>query len=1075
MRFAHGRDRYRRIFVLSGAVLTAAPAVLSAAPTWTSGGTSDNWNDADNWNPAGAPTTTSQVIFDDTAQGGDGVNVVDVNFTVQKLSFNTTGTAAFSTTIPTGVLLRVDGDTGGTNNVNQTRDNSDFNVGHDLSNYTGARSIDLTIAGAGSLQIGASSTASTADAVISRRGTSGAGSINVNLNMSGLADFKAYVDEFAVGIGGGANGAQANTTLRLAQNSQILANTFVLGDHTGSGGVNTDGSVLRFGQTTDLRANNIYIGKQKVGATATFDAGLASPTLTIASRSGGAANLFIGYNDNSSTGTTPTSVLDLTNAGGTGTVNLTATLNTVAIGRHVAGAGYGRGELKMNAGAITANTLNLAQAAGTNPQNTHGRLTIGGGSFTVSGDVMDLGGQSFINVTAGAFSSGRKIRVDELNVGVGGGVATLGTALVGGQVNRRISTLQLGENTTWNVRLAGPNSGLDIVNATIDGTLNITGVNAAATPSVVDADRSTWTGETGVWDNSHENWERGLPAGFTIATNQVLPFITTTGTLTNNGLSLTSADWSLAVTPGAAGTATLTRTGAPITSAAVKAFIDSAASVISRPTALRIAEESGADATSIHMTGGSLTVDGLLTLASAGAPGEIMQEGGTITLNAGLADGGAGASNLRVDSGTFSVTGPVNLDRLQFVGTNGRTATFTASGSPVVIDTTANVDVGYRGTDTTSNTVGTLNLSGATSVNITAAILRAGRINVGPASGQASGSIQLSTSGTNTVVANSVILGESANAANSTPTSTLVLGGAQNNFSVDSFIVGGNKSKGHVTIAPGGTLTLGGRTGALTDLLIGENNISTGTSSDGVLNMTGGVFNAALDDLIIGRHGSGSGGAKGTLIMSAGNVSATQILLASANNGGTSSNLANITGTLQLSGGTISAGSVNKGPGAATFDWTGGTLTVGSFGFDLTQNGASSNLSPGGAGEAGTTSVTGGYALTSGRWSIGLDGVTGLADKVVVSGLLDLSGSGDVLDVSLLGGSAAGKTFVIASYGTLSGTFNTENLAALPAGTTVNYAYEGNNIAIVAVPEPATAGLIAVGVGGLLCRRRRRR
>ena len=80
-----------------------------------------------------------------------------------------------------------------------------------------------------------------------------------------------------------------------------------------------------------------------------------------------------------------------------------------------------------------------------------------------------------------------------------------------------------------------------------------------------------------------------------------------------------------------------------------------------------------------------------------------------------------------------------------------------------------------------------------------------------------------------------------------------------NDVNVNTFTVGGTKSRGTVTIAAGGTLNLSGDSNTATDLLLGDNNVNTGTQAIGIFDMTGGTFNATLDALVVGRHDEGSG------------------------------------------------------------------------------------------------------------------------------------------------------------------------------------------------------------------------
>jgi hypothetical protein len=98
----------------------------------------------------------------------------------------------------------------------------------------------------------------------------------------------------------------------------------------------------------------------------------------------------------------------------------------------------------------------------------------------------------------------------------------------------------------------------------------------------------------------------------------------------------------------------------------------------------------------------------------------------------------------------------------------------------------------------------------------------------------------------------------------------------------------------------------------------------------------------------------------------------------------------------------------------------------------------------------------------------------GSSDLLDVLGSLTL-GAGSTLDLDSLGGPADDAAYVIASYGSLNGTFN--NVLDLPSGYSINYAYNNgvnsNNIAVV-VPEPTGAGALAA-IGMTLAARRRRR
>jgi len=94
-------------------------------------------------------------------------------------------------------------------------------------------------------------------------------------------------------------------------------------------------------------------------------------------------------------------------------------------------------------------------------------------------------------------------------------------------------------------------------------------------------------------------------------------------------------------------------------------------------------------------------------------------------------------------------------------------------------------------------------------------------------------------------------------------------------------------------------------------------------------------------------------------------------------------------------------------------------------------------------------------------------------DLLNVSGDLDIaSATVDFADISTGPIGLSGIAYVFATYGTLNGglggTF--ASVVDLPSGYTIDYAYAGNNIALV--PEPTVALLGALGLLGLLRRRR---
>jgi len=389
---------------------------------------------------------------------------------------------------------------------------------------------------------------------------------------------------------------------------------------------------------------------------------------------------------------------------------------------------------------------------------------------------------------------------------------------------------------------------------------------------------------------------------------------------------------------------------------------------------------------------------------------------------------------------------------------------------------TGTLDIGRRAVDTGADGSGLLDLADAAAVVIDVANIRMGTITTGSGSGDSVGTWDFSNT-TNTVTADSIVVGDSPAAANQAVTSTITLGSSANNVNVDTWTVAGRKSNGTVTIEPGGTLTLDGNGNPAADLRVGYNNANTGTTAIGTFNMTGGTFNADLDEIVLGRHDQGNGNGQGTLTMNAGTVTATSLLLADVSVTGTSTNPANTVGTFNLNGGTLTVGSISEGGGTANFNFNGGRLTVDNFNLaaDLVQGGGV--LAPGTS--PGTTNVTGNYLQNSGSVEFELQGAA-------VAGtdydLLNVTGNAtfnDTIDVNLIGAFAPSKgdTFDLVDAAAIGGSPTFDFADATLTGTliwdTSDFLVDGT---IRVIPEPSTFFLAAIGLLGLLaCGRRRKR
>lgn len=164
------------------------------------------------------------------------------------------------------------------------------------------------------------------------------------------------------------------------------------------------------------------------------------------------------------------------------------------------------------------------------------------------------------------------------------------------------------------------------------------------------------------------------------------------------------------------------------------------------------------------------------------------------------------------------------------------------------------------------------------------------------------------------------------------------------------------------------------------------------------------------------------------------------------------------------------------GTGARNVVANGGTVGGnGVIGGNLSSNaaGAFTALGTVAPGNSIDTLTVMGNATLNGLLDIEFDGSAFQATDVLeVLGNIAL-GASSTVEFSQLGSSLTGPSYVFATYGgTLTGTFG--NIVDLPVGYEINYAFSGNNIALVVVPEPSSMLLFAGSLISLLPMRRRR-
>lgn len=163
------------------------------------------------------------------------------------------------------------------------------------------------------------------------------------------------------------------------------------------------------------------------------------------------------------------------------------------------------------------------------------------------------------------------------------------------------------------------------------------------------------------------------------------------------------------------------------------------------------------------------------------------------------------------------------------------------------------------------------------------------------------------------------------------------------------------------------------------------------------------------------------------------------------------------------------------GTGARNVVANGGTVGGdGVLGGNLSSNSAGAftslgTIAPGNS--IGTLSVVGNANL-NGLLDIEYDGSAFQATDILeVLGNMVL-GANSTVQFSQLGASLTGPSYIFASYdGSLSGTFG--NVVDMPVGYQIDYAFNGNSIALVVVPEPSSMLLLTGGLFGLMKFRRR--
>jgi len=349
--------------------------LTDAALTWDGGGgTNKSWAQSLNWDPDGLPNVSA--TFDDAATAAPGTvtNIVDRNFTLGSLTYQST-TNAHTTQIDAGSTLLINGLGTGRSLV----------VGNVPS---GSADTTAVLTGGGSLVVNTPS-----EDILVTSGSQSSPTSESVLDLSGLANFEATINEFRMAT----EHVRTQAQVTLAQNNTITADAIVVASCTYTG---TYDSFLRLGQASTLNTNKLIVAGARSTSKLEFDPGLSgTPTVEIRGKSGGStrANVWIadqagdgGYGTGGSSRATGTA--DFT--GG----SIDAMLDVVIIGRNGYYAsrqpGAATGTLSFDTGTIDANQIILARTPAVSLSydptgysagegHTYGTLNMAGGSLAV--------------------------------------------------------------------------------------------------------------------------------------------------------------------------------------------------------------------------------------------------------------------------------------------------------------------------------------------------------------------------------------------------------------------------------------------------------------------------------------------------------------------------------------------------------------------------------------------------------------------------------------------------------------------------------------------------------------------
>jgi autotransporter-associated beta strand protein len=902
----------------------------------------------------------------------------------------------------------------------------------------------------------------------------------VNLGTSGTSalDLRGFNQSLAgitrVSTFGGSvvNGVAGTSTLTTTGTSTFSG---VIGTGTGTVALTVGGGSLT------LTGNNTYVGATNItgGTLALSGTGAINGTSGININGSGAKFLHTG----SVAGTSPITVTqgNLTGSGTVGAVTVADSASAVLSNNNNAvGAALTTGNITFN-GAATVNTFNVntsaAIVAGALSTNAAGTVTINpSGTWTTGTHTLisytggSIGGAGFSQFALGTVSglSGRQ---------TAGPLVDSGSALTLDIAGDNPVWTGVG-STIWTTATFGDSSGSNAWELKAGAT----GTNFWANDTVEFNDTFGVTPVT----NSTVTITGGVAPTATVFNNSAVNYTVnssdatgvTAGTLTKSGTGTVILNTNNTY----AGNTTITGGTLQLGSGATDGSLSPSSAISVGTGATFTVNQSDTVTQGIDFSSAAIT--GLGGIAQAGPGTTVLTANnsytGPTTVSAGtlVADRNVGSINALSSSAVDIASGAtveINVLKISNV-TDTIGNTFTGSGL-LKLDFAANTTAKNTGLSGLTGFNGTVELvsSGVTGDKLTVTSLSAPNTSIVVNSGQS-----IASSGTTTFAG-------------------LTLNGAGNNENRGAIRVIGNTLNGNISLASSSRISADPASG--TGTIAG--NISGSTADTKILTLGGtGATNGALSGTI--SDGSGTVAltqAVGNFTLSGANtytggtiVSAGSLILSGSGttgattgaltvNGGTMNfgGLARTLGAVTIGGGTISNGTLT----GASYASTGGTVSAVLAG-EGTYTHTSGTTTLSGANiytgattiEAGTLAISGSgsiatstsvtikptatlntsalpsYTIPTGNpVNFGIDGTASGSSGKITAANLNVAGATVTYDIT---GPLDDPAYVLATYsGTLTGTFL--SVPAAPSGYILNYAYEGNKIALVKSPYDSWA------------------